>query len=618
MFGEMIISERTKVRIMAEKQKKKNTFGKALSNNIYMVKLTYQACPSRVLGIFLTTWIKYGLLHMFLRVIFIEKVVGFIEEDASYRDAVVFVLFSIVFLGICKLVCAYYDKLIAPAGNQLLYEKLHLRMFQKATEVELECFENPKFYNKYTKASSQIKGRAFAVLNIMSDMVCILLNISFLTYKSIATDPFVLILTVLPVISTYMIGIKTNKLQYKRYEEGVPYDRKKEYVKRTVYLQDYAKEIRLSNIFHVLMDYLNTAVEGSIRNIKKYGFRLVLLHSLQNSLMYSLTVGCTICYAALRLLYWHNISAADFIILVNIISAFIWNIRDIAKNLAKLQNNSLYIDNIKEFMEYEPKISENQDGLLPERHRSTLRMKDVYYTYFGQEKPTLKNINLEIKPGEKIALVGHNGAGKSTLVKLLMRLYDVTSGEITLGDHNIKDYRVQAYRDLFGTAFQDYKVLSLSVAENVLMRDVKEKDRPAVIKALKESGVYEKIKTLPKGIDTTLTKEFDPEGAVLSGGETQKIAVARVFARDCDFAILDEPSSALDPIAEYQMYESMLQACKSKSVVFISHRLSSAVLADRIYMLENGEVIEHGTHQELMKLGGKYAAMFEMQAKSYR
>lgn len=199
-----------------------------------------------------------------------------------------------------------------------------------------------------------------------------------------------------------------------------------------------------------------------------------------------------------------------------------------------------------------------------------------------------------------------------------MRLYDVTEGEILLGDYNIKDYNVRKYRDLFGTVFQDYKVVSLSVAENVLMGNFDEKERENVVNSLKNSGVYDKIQTLENGIDTILTKEFDPDGAVLSGGEMQKIAIARVFAKVSDFVILDEPSSALDPIAEYKMYESMLNACKNRAVIFISHRLSSAVLADHIYMMENGEIIEHGTHNQLLAMKGKYAEMFELQAVNYR
>lgn len=603
---------------MGKKKNNKHSFKKVVSNNLYMIKLTYKACPWRVVANYLHVWSRWGISAMYFNIIFLERIVSYIETGAPFENVTRFLIFSIVLLGVCRAFDLYYSNITAPKGNQTMYEKLHLKMFDKATDVELQCFEDPEFYNKYTKATSQIKGRAFGVLSTSASFLNDVFNLTFLTVKSITTDPFILLLVIPPVISTYVLGVKSNKLRYARYEDSIVPDRKKEYVKRTVYLQDYAKEIRLFNIFNVMSDYLNDSVRENIRNIKKYGFKLTFLNSLETSLGYTLTVGCTITYAALRLLYWKNISAADFIVLVNIIISYTWNVENVARYITKLQEHSQYIENIKSFMEYEPKLAESQPGLEPKRHTGKLSVQNVSYTYFGQSKPTLKNINLEINPKEKIALVGHNGAGKTTLVKLLMRLYDVTEGEIKLNNHNIKEYNVRQYRDLFGTVFQDYKVLSMSVAENVLMDEVKEEQREIIKEALVNSGVYEKVETLSNGMDTILGREFDKSGVILSGGETQKINIARVFANDSDFVILDEPSSALDPIAEYNMYESMLKACKDRAVVFISHRLSSAVLADRIYMLENGEIIESGSHDELMKLNGKYAKMFALQAESYR
>jgi ATP-binding cassette subfamily B protein len=225
---------------------------------------------------------------------------------------------------------------------------------------------------------------------------------------------------------------------------------------------------------------------------------------------------------------------------------------------------------------------------------------------------------MDIRRGERIAVVGHNGAGKTTLIKLLMRLYDVSEGEILLDGTNIKDLRVSAYRDLFGTVFQDCQLFSVSVAENVLLRgDLDERDRETVCAALRESDAWDKVSSLDKGIDTTVTREFDDEGVVFSGGETQKIAIAQIFAGNNSIAILDEPSSALDPIAESKMYDNMFRACRDKAVIFISHRLSSAATADRIYLFEHGRIVEQGTHAQLLALGGRYADMWHKQAQKY-
>ena len=221
--------------------------------------------------------------------------------------------------------------------------------------------------------------------------------------------------------------------------------------------------------------------------------------------------------------------------------------------------------------------------------------------------------------GKTYALVGHNGAGKSTLIKLLLRFYDPTQGEILLNGRNIKEYNLQKYRSLFATAFQDNRMFSMSVADNVTLgEDIPEDKRERiVVDALKLSGVYDKVMELPKGINTTLTREFDDEGAVLSGGEFQKIVVSRAFARQCPIKVFDEPSSALDPIAEYKLFDNILKVCRQNTLLFISHRLSSVQNADHVFLLENGQVREEGTHRELMKKKGIYADMYQKQAENY-
>lgn len=184
---------------------------------------------------------------------------------------------------------------------------------------------------------------------------------------------------------------------------------------------------------------------------------------------------------------------------------------------------------------------------------------------------------------------------------------------------DVRNYRLSRYHEQFGTIFQDFKIFAGSVTENVLLDlSASKDDENRAVNALKASGIYGKIEALQNGMDTQLTKEFSEDGLLMSGGEFQKLAIARVFAKKSSIAILDEPSSALDPISEYEVFENMVKACEGKTVIFVSHRLSSTVLADKIYMLENGEVIEEGSHKELMELGGKYAEMFEMQAKQYR
>ena len=324
-----------------------------------------------------------------------------------------------------------------------------------------------------------------------------------------------------------------------------------------------------------------------------------------------------ILYASYKTLISKTMLYGDCVVVINSINSVAWSLRSIVDICIQFQNHSLYIDNLRYFLDYKPSISENENGLdTPKNCKLTL--KNVSFKYDGQQNYSLKNVSLNIDPGEKIALVGHNGAGKSTLIKLIMHLYNATDGEILLNDIPIKEYKLKSYRNLFSIVFQDYKVFSMPVIENILLKDDPSTEEQAeAVNGMKNAGVYDKVISLPKQYNTVLTKEFDENGAVLSGGEYQKIAIARVFAKNTPVAIFDEPSSALDPLSEYAMYESMMESCKNKSVIFISHRLSSAVLADKVYLMENGEIIESGTHSELLKKGGKYTEMWNKQAEKY-
>jgi len=266
-------------------------------------------------------------------------------------------------------------------------------------------------------------------------------------------------------------------------------------------------------------------------------------------------------------------------------------------------------------MEYKEKIPENQDGIIPERIHS-IEFKNVYFEY-NENEPVINNLSFKIEGNKVCALVGHNGAGKSTIIKLLFRLYDPTNGDILVNGINIKKYNLKAYRKEFSAAFQDYKVMAMSVKDNVLMGEKFDAPEETSEQALKCAGVWDKVKSLSKGIDTVMTKEFDSDSAVLSGGEQQKIVVARAFAQNASVKVFDEPSSALDPIAEYNLYKGIMDESKGHITLFISHRLSSVKDADEVFMLENGTVIEQGTHRQLMDMNGKYCEMFTKQAQNY-
>lgn len=499
----------------------------------------------------------------------------------------------------------------------ILRQTVHKKLEDKALEVELACFESPTFYDTYVKATDEASKRAIDVLNNLCDVLWLIIN-GIATAALVASiSPIFLILPCLPLIATLIVGRKRNKLKFKREMRNKEVNRQKGYVRRTFYLVDYAKEMRLSNIHKVLYHRMHESVAQLIDIAKEYGFKLMWFSYLFGVLFDYIVYGGTVILAAFQTLVKGTLPLGDCFVVINSISMIAWCLNDAGDTFMKLDENSQYIDNLRAFLEYKSKMPEIADAPIAKDHQY-LDIQNMSFVYEGQETPVLKNISFSVKKGEKIAIVGHNGAGKTTLVKLLMRLYDPNEGRISLDGRDIREYRLSTYRNLFGTVFQDYRLFSASVADNVLLRAAHEEaDRTLIEDSLKKSGIYDKIASLPRGIDTIVTKEFDKEGAVFSGGEAQKISIARIFARDPEIVILDEPSSALDPLAEDEMYRNMFAACDGKTVIFISHRLSSATMADHVYLFEKGEIIEHGTHHELLAMNGKYADMWHKQAEKY-
>ena len=320
-------------------------------------------------------------------------------------------------------------------------------------------------------------------------------------------------------------------------------------------------------------------------------------------------------YAIYRNQVTGSISLAELTIMTSLMVAMTWILIRLFENVMEIMKNGIFINNLRGFLEYEEEIPQDQDGELPDGEFESLEFRNVSFSY--KEEQTILNLSFVIRKGQKIALVGHNGAGKTTIIKLLLRLYDPTSGVILYNGKDIREYNLKAYRELFATTFQDFQMFGMTIKENVLMGRHYDNEEEQVISALKKAGVYEKVMTLKDGIHTMMTKEFDADGAVLSGGETQKIAVARTFVKEAVMKIFDEPSSALDPIAEFELFQNIMKEGEDHTMLFISHRLSSVKNCDKVFMLEKGHLIEEGTHQELLTANGSYAQMYKKQAMNY-
>lgn len=586
-------------------------------SNLFLLKEVWAASPGRIPLVILVIILK-SISNFLFDVYLIRFIINGIQTGVSFER----ILFFLLGVGVYHLmVCFienYFNEIFMPISDQKIYKHIQKKVFAKATSVEVACFENPEFYDKYVKAVSEASGRAAQVLNSLGGIIRCIFTICTMSFVVFAIDPFLMVFAVLPFLVNLLFGKKLNNLRYEYNMQLQEESRRRDYVRRVFYLADYAKEMRLTNINKVMFTKFYHAIKELKSTIKKYGLKIGMLDYLFMATNDIIVYLGAILYASYKTLIAKTMLFGDCIVIINTINSVAWSLRGIVDIYMQFHNHALYIENLRFFLEYEPAITANSDGLHVPAHRE-LKLENVCFKYPGQENYALKNVTMSIKPNEKIALVGHNGAGKTTLIKLIMRLYDVSEGDITLDDVPIKQYILSEYREHFGTVFQDYKVFSLSITDNILLKaNPTDEEKDLAIDGMKNSGIYSKVEELPKGVDTILTREFDEQGAVLSGGEYQKIAIARVFAKPCEIVILDEPSSALDPISEHQMYESMMKACQNKAVIFISHRLSSAVLADKVYLLENGQIEEQGTHFELLHKNGKYADMWNKQAEKYR
>lgn len=540
-----------------------------------------------------------------------------LSEGKSYKEIIYYLIFVSIAIIIRLLYGSIAVEYLTQMTNVKVNGKIREELFNKASKMDLEYYETPKFYTDFVWAASQADRRLWAVLNTYMNFVTGLSELLFMGGLMLVLDPTLFIFAAISVAIRLYFNAKIVKKRFEVEKEAKPIERERDYSTRIFYLNDYAKEIRLSKIHETLYARFKDASARMQKVYDKGGRQLALFGITSGILQEVFTSFCMYSYLAYQILVTKLLTFGDFGALISSTERFSWRMKQLVDITTDFREHSLYIEKFRDFLSYEPKI-ELQPGLQTPEEIQTINLKNVSFTYTGEEKPTLKNINLTIKPYEKIAIVGYNGAGKSTLIKLLMRLYDTTSGEITLNDTNIKEFSIQSYRDDFGAVFQDFQVFAATIAENVAMNFSDDKEKREIEEALYNSGFGEKLEELEKGLETPITREFSKDGINLSGGEAQKVAIARIFYKNCKYVILDEPSSALDPISEYRLNETMLEVAKNKTVIFISHRLSTTCMADRIYMLEKGEIIEQGSHQELMSLNGKYAEMFNKQAEKYR
>ena len=584
---------------------------KVISNNIYMFKFLFKFSPKYILWtLFIAICSSISSVALIILMRYALDIFLYDSIEMFLRILIKVGVFQIVFY----ILSAYYSYILSPISTQQFQKKMYGNLFDKAVKVELSKYDDPEFFNMYTMALENSGQRALAVLSSFMTLLTSIFSIALLVGIVSLIDMTILLFVIASVAINFFVNLKMSKLSYELNLSKVYPRRKIAYTQRVFYLKDFAKEIRLSEIPKALISLFTNSYDDMKNLTKEYGSKQSLISSIQSVLQVLVSIG-TILYLVFKMLA-SSITAGTFALLFNSSNQLSSSVSSLFSVIPQFVEHSLYIEHFKKFLEIE---EEPYLAISKLDKFESLEFRDVSYCYGKNSKEAVKGLNFNIKRGEKIAIVGYNGAGKSTVAKMALDLYNPTSGNILLNGKPFKDYSQKEVQSNMGAIFQDFQLYSIPLIENILQRPIidRDADEACVANALKRVGLYDKIMQFPQGIYTFLSKELDEDGAVFSGGELQKLAIARILAIPRQFVVLDEPSSALDAKSERELFDTVLDEYREHTVVIISHRLSNICNMDCVMYLDNGEIYEVGTHDELMSKQGKYYELFMLQSSNY-
>ena len=489
----------------------------------------------------------------------------------------------------------------------------------KTLGMEYEALETPEMLDRLQKAKRATAGDWQGVQGMMTYMQVMGVQIISVTIAVAIMTTFnpwiILIIVVLSFAQFLFFDYIRKKDKKEMWDAMMPHWRKLEYMENVTTDFSYAKDIRLFGMQKYLakkqIDVYDEELRHWIKSRQYWIYNTIFAHGI--SLLRQLIIIGWLVYSVV----FNGLSIGNFTLYTASAAAFSNAINEILQALSALRERSAHTDDYRSFMDIPSVDDKAQTIPIPPADKYTFEFKNVSFKYRCQEKYALKNVNLTLHAGEKLAVVGLNGAGKSTFIKLLLRLYDVTEGCILMNGTDIRKFDRKEYYELFAPAFQDVMVFAFPVAENVSMKEPFNTDKAEAEKMLRLAGLGDKLDKLEKGVDTELLKVLYDDGVDLSGGEKQKLALARALYKKSKIIVLDEPTAALDALAEFRLYQSFNELVGDRTAVYISHRLSSTRFCDRVAMFKDGEMVEIGTHDSLMEADGAYADMFRVQAQYY-
>ena len=550
-----------------------------------------------------------------------KYVLSFIEDDLPFNTIIMYTVI------IC-LIMMILDVISTTCYNSFEFEYrktegyVEKKRMDKLFHTDLKNMESPDFLDYAQRAKTALnRGKGFhGVLyqsrNFIAQGTLMILSAALIGIQNL------LMMIIFIVISFGIVKISsffTKRDKIKFSDAMAPTWRKMNYLESSTKNFDFAKDIRLFNMSNAFFNQLSGVNETYKELNRKHHNRMVL---------WEVSLGSVLIVQKILMYTWlvYNVvtgayQISDFVLYVGLVSTFHASVGYVNWIYSDMRTNSLMINDYRNFVDWKEdrETADEKDGHITEINldKFEFRFENVSFKYPGHDNYVLKNVNLTIKNGAKLAVVGVNGAGKTTFIKLMMKLYEPSEGRILLNDVDIKEYNREEYFKLFSPVFQNVECFAMPIYQNISFAEVDKTDMNKINEVLEQSGLSEKINSYEKGIHTNLLKIFDKEGIDLSGGEKQRLAMARALYKDGKVIILDEPTAALDALAEDRMYREFENMIHGKTAVFISHRLGSTRFCDKIAMFEDGTIVEEGTHEELMAKNGKYAYMFGIQSQYY-
>ncbi|MCB0618906.1 MAG: ABC transporter ATP-binding protein [Saprospiraceae bacterium] len=500
--------------------------------------------------------------------------------------------------------------------GDLFANRTSVDLIRHAATLDLYQFEDPTFYDKLERARRQTNGRTVLMSQVLSqfqDTITLL----FLGAGLVAFNPWLILILLVAVIPSFLGETHFNQRSYSLTRSWTPERRELDYLRYIGASDTTAKEVKIFN----LADFLANRFERISTRYYHANRKIAQKRAWWGGLLSA--IGTLSYYGAYVFIILQTvgglITVGTLTFLAGSFSRMRGMLQAIMSRFSSIAEGALYLQDLFDFFAIKPQIQSNgQRRAVPRPIREGFTFENVSFKYLDAERWAIRNLSFHLRAGEKLALVGENGAGKTTLVKLLARLYEPTEGRILLDGVDLREYDLKDLRDAIGVIFQDYQRFQMPVSDNIAVGNIHERENDPLIRESAHKSLADTVvELLPDGYDQMLGKRF-AEGVELSGGQWQKIALARAYMRDAQLLILDEPTSALDARAEHEVFQRFSELIEGKSAVLISHRFSTVRMADRILFLENGQLLELGSHDELLAQEGKYAELFSLQAEGYK